>query len=190
MQLPKEVEAAIYGIIKVEGGYSNNPDDAGGETKYGITKATAKANGYTADMKDLPIELAFNIYLNRYWYDPGFHNVFLISKLIAFELFDSGVNFGTNKPCVWLQNWLNGFNNRRSLYSDVFVDGKIGNATLNALKSFLQKRGPEGEQVMFMALNCSQAARYLELAEIRPANEDFLYGWMKNRVLEQLKEIK
>jgi hypothetical protein len=33
------------------------------------------------------------------------------------------------------------------------------------------------------ALNCSQGARYLELAEGREANEDFLYGWVKERVL-------
>ncbi|HHN4460772.1 TPA: putative peptidoglycan-binding domain-containing protein, partial [Klebsiella michiganensis] len=29
---------------------------------------------------------------------------------------------------------------------------------------------------------CSQGARYLELAEARPANEAFLYGWVKERV--------
>ena len=41
----------------------------------------------------------------------------------------------------------------------------------------------EGEQVLLRALNCSQGARYLELAEGREANEDFLYGWVKERVL-------
>jgi lysozyme family protein len=181
MQIPKEIDAAIYG---------NNPNDAGGETKYGITKATAKANGYTGDMHELPMALAFNIYLNRYWYDPGFHNVYSISPMLSFELFDSGVNFGTAKPVTWLQSWLNGFNNRGAIYPDLHIDAKIGKVTLDALKSFLQKRGPEGEQVLFMALNCSQAARYLELAEIRPANEDFLYGWVKNRVVQQIKENK
>jgi hypothetical protein len=44
-------------------------------------------------------------------------------------------------------------------------------------------RGKEGEQVLLRALNCSQGARYLELAEGREANEDFLYGWVKERVL-------
>ncbi|MDQ4651164.1 putative peptidoglycan-binding domain-containing protein, partial [Klebsiella pneumoniae] len=42
--------------------------------------------------------------------------------------------------------------------------------------------GKEGEQVLLRALNCSQGARYLELAEGREANEDFLYGWVKERV--------
>ncbi len=47
----------------------------------------------------------------------------------------------------------------------------------------LSARGKEGEQVLLRALNCSQGARYLELAEGREANEDFLYGWVKERVL-------
>jgi hypothetical protein len=47
----------------------------------------------------------------------------------------------------------------------------------------ISARGKEGEQVLLRALNCSQGARYLELAEGREANEDFLYGWVKERVL-------
>ncbi|WP_319800296.1 putative peptidoglycan-binding domain-containing protein, partial [Enterobacter hormaechei] len=44
------------------------------------------------------------------------------------------------------------------------------------------KRGGEGEIVLLRALNCSQGQRYLELAEQRPANESFVYGWMRERV--------
>jgi hypothetical protein len=32
------------------------------------------------------------------------------------------------------------------------------------------------------ALNCSQGARYLELAEGRAKPTNFLYGWVKERV--------
>ncbi|VED93728.1 Predicted Peptidoglycan domain [Klebsiella pneumoniae] len=51
------------------------------------------------------------------------------------------------------------------------------------LRDIFSARGKEGEQVLLRALNCSQGARYLELAEGREANEDFLYGWVKERVL-------
>ncbi|ELR7144650.1 hypothetical protein QRK96_004328, partial [Escherichia coli] len=44
--------------------------------------------------------------------------------------------------------------------------------------------GRDGELVMLTALNCTQGGRYLELAEKREANELFIYGWMKGRVLE------
>jgi lysozyme family protein len=34
-------------LIDVEGGYTNNPDDSGGETMWGVTIAVARRNGYT-----------------------------------------------------------------------------------------------------------------------------------------------
>jgi hypothetical protein len=36
---------------------------------------------------------------------------------------------------------------------------------------------------MLRALNCSQGQRYLELAEQRSANETFVYGWVRERVV-------
>ena len=38
-------QKVISKIIEVEGGYSNDRSDSGGETKYGITVAVARANG-------------------------------------------------------------------------------------------------------------------------------------------------
>ena len=51
----------IDGILSIEGGYSNNPADRGGETNWGITKATARANGYQGEMKALTREEAYAI---------------------------------------------------------------------------------------------------------------------------------
>lgn len=55
----------IDGILSIEGGYSNNPDDRGGETNWGITKATARANGYQGEMKALSREEAYAILENE-----------------------------------------------------------------------------------------------------------------------------
>ncbi|MDK1233962.1 putative peptidoglycan-binding domain-containing protein, partial [Cronobacter turicensis] len=65
---------------------------------------------------------------------------------------------------------------------DMSVDGRIGPRTINALQAYLNKRGKDGERVMLVALNCQQGERYIELAEQRPANESFVYGWLKERV--------
>ncbi|HCQ6836320.1 TPA: hypothetical protein OL653_004888, partial [Enterobacter hormaechei] len=70
-----------------------------------------------------------------------------------------------------------------ALYPDLIADGFIGPRTISALKSYLARRGKEGELVMLRALNCSQGQRYLELAEQRSANETFVYGWVKERVV-------
>ena len=39
-----------------------------------------------------------------------------------------------------------------------------------------------GETVLMHALEALQGERYLRLAERRPANEAFLYGWLANRI--------
>jgi Predicted Peptidoglycan domain len=51
-----------------------------------------------------------------------------------------------------------------------------------ALSTFLTKRAPHGEPVLMKALEALQGERYLDLAERRPANEAFLYGWLANRI--------
>jgi len=42
----------------------------------------------------------------------------------------------------------------------------------------------KGETVLLRALEALQGERYLRLAERRPANEAFLYGWLANRMGE------
>ena len=52
-----------------------------------------------------------------------------------------------------------------------------------ALDAFLAARGKRGgETVLLRALEAMQGERYLRLAERRPANEAFLYGWLANRI--------
>lgn len=170
------------GIIDREGGYVNHPDDKGGPTCWGITEKTARAHGYHGDMQSLTKEQAMEIYRADYWHGPRFDEISLISNPVAIELCDTGVNMGPSVPSKWLQEWLNVMNQKGSLYPDLTPDGHIGPRTVNALKQYLSIRGSEGESVLLRALNCSQGARYLELAEKREANETFIYGWMKERV--------
>jgi lysozyme family protein len=63
-------------------------------------------------------------------------------------------------------------------------DGRVGPATLAALDKFLALRGPGGIAVLMRALEAMQGERYLRLAEKRPANEAFLYGWLANRIVQ------
>ena len=68
-------------------------------------------------------------------------------------------------------------------YPDLTPDGRIGERTLAALDAYLASRGKRGgETVLLRALEALQGERYLRLAERRPANEAFLYGWLANRI--------
>lgn len=181
------IHRIIDALIAREGGYSNHPSDRGGETMWGITKAVARKHGHAGPMAELPRELAVEIYLQAYVLDPGFGRVHALSPLLAEELVDTGVNFGPTVAATWLQRWLNAMNRQGRDYPDLVADGVIGAKTLDALKTYLAKRGVRGEAVMLVALNCSQGQAYLDLAEKRGPNEDFLFGWLDHRVAAQVR---
>lgn len=177
------VDEAIEATIGKEGGYSNHPSDTGGETMWGITARVARDNGWHGPMRDLPRERAKQIYKAQYYERPGFALVGEVSPKIAEKLFDTGVNMGPAWPSIWLQQWLNGLNRQGRDYADIAEDGVIGKGTVGALGRLIAVRGKAGaESVILKGLNASQAARYLDLARRRGANEDFLYGWLANRV--------
>lgn len=178
----KSVAQMIDDLIGREGGYTFNVNDAGGETMWGITAATARRNGYLGAMSMMPRATAATIYRNEYLVKPGFDQVLAVSPRIAEEMFDTGVNQGVSLPGAWLQRILNALNRQGQDYADIGVDGRIGPATIGALRACLAKRGVDGETAILRALNCQQGVRYLDITEARPQNEDFYFGWLLNRV--------
>jgi lysozyme family protein len=84
---------------------------------------------------------------------------------------------------TFLQRALTALNRGGKDYPDLAPDGRVGAATLSALDAFLAVRGrSSGETVLLRAIEALQGERYLRLAERRPANEAFLYGWLANRI--------
>ena len=178
-----DVEGLIDELIAREGGYADNAADKGGPTCFGITEAIARAHGYAGPMKLLPREEAATIYQRVYWLRPRFDEIAKRSWRLAAELFDTGVNMGPAVAATFLQRALTALNRGGSDYPDLVPDGRIGPMTLFALDAFLATRGrANGETVLLRALEALQGERYLRLAERRPANEAFLYGWLANRV--------
>jgi lysozyme family protein len=105
-------------LLGHEGDFSDHKDDPGGATRFGVTEAVAREVGYKGDMRELPVELAQRIYLERYWkpiraddLPPG----------IRYAVFDSAVNSGPRQASLWLQRALG-----------VEADGVIGPKTLAA----------------------------------------------------------
>jgi len=181
-----EVDQMVDVLIEREGGYVNHPADKGGPTCFGITEAVARAHGYAGPMRHLPRPEAVAIYKRLYWLRPGFQRIASRSARVAAELFDAGVNMGPAVAATFLQRSLTALNRNASDYPDLVPDGRIGEKTLAALDAFLSKRGMKsGETVLLRALEALQGERYLRLAERRPANEAFLYGWLANRIGER-----
>jgi lysozyme family protein len=178
-----DVDGLIDGLIDREGGYVDNPADKGGPTCFGITQAVARAHGYAGPMQQLPRSEAVAIYRRLYWLRPRLDEVARRSGRIAAELFDTGANMGPAVAVTFLQRALTALNRNAKDYPDLTPDGRVGPTTLAALDTFLSIRGASsGETVLLRALEALQGERYLRLAERRPANETFLYGWLANRI--------
>ena len=177
-----KVEALIDAVIGREGGYVNHPADKGGPTRWGVTESVARAEGYRGDMRRLPREMAVDIYRRLYWQRPGYDRIAALAPDVAAELFDTAVNMGPETATRFLQRALNALNRNARDYPDMVADGRVGPQTLAALSGFLKARGKAGAVVLLKVLNALQGERYVALAEARPANEAFLYGWLAGRL--------
>ncbi|MCR9089870.1 MAG: N-acetylmuramidase [Proteobacteria bacterium] len=181
------VQEVIDDILRVEGAeYTNDPADSGGATKYGITQATLgehRGTPVTADdVAALTEREARAIYLQRYFDEPRLGLIAAVSERIAAEVMDTGVNMGMPRAVGFLQRALNLLNDRGRIYADIAADGLCGPATAAALDAVMRHRGARGETVLLRMLNAQQGAFYMDLAERRPKDERFVYGWFLHRV--------
>jgi lysozyme family protein len=170
-------------ILAKEGGYTDNPNDRGGETIWGITVAVARENGFTGSMRTMTREQALAIYRLKFWTKPGFDQVATRSRRLAAGLFDLGVNSGVNTAGRFVQIALNAFNRQGKDYADMKVDGSVGPTTLRCLDALIQRRGlADSELVLLRALESQRGNLFLTISDSRPANEEFTFGWFKNRL--------
>lgn len=121
-------------VIGLEGGYSNDPKDPGGETKYGVSKRAHP----TEDIKNMTLERAKEIYRKNYW--EKVRGDIIPAPLDAY-VFDAAVNQGVDASIKMLQRVL-----------DITQDGVFGLTTQKRVQS------ATGEQAaLFMA---ERALRY------------------------------
>ena len=100
------IDQYLEKVISREGGYVNHPSDHGHATKFGITEAVARSNGYQGNMQDLPLSVAKSIYKQNTG-EPQFDQINAISPAIAEELLDTAINCGINFTKPLLQRALN-----------------------------------------------------------------------------------
>lgn len=133
----------------IEGGYSNDPQDPGGETNFGI----AKRYHPDVDIRNLTKEAAKAIYFKEYW--EKYHCA-LLSETFAPIFMDSLVNPGPGFATKSLQT-----------LCGLTPDGIIGAKTKACMKSF-----PEDNISMFLTM---RALYYIS----RPGFQRYGKGWLK-----------
>lgn len=83
-----------------EGGYVNNLNDPGGETKFGISKHSYP----NIDIKNLTREEARQIYLNDFWNKLEMDS---LPQSVVYQLFDFAINSGISTSIRYFQRALN-----------------------------------------------------------------------------------
>lgn len=110
-------DAAFTALIGHEGGYVNNRNDAGGETKFGISKRAYPAE----DIPNLTLDRAKALYLRDYWGPAGCDAV---PDALKLQLFDMAVNSGVRASLKTVQ-----------VAVGETADGILGPRTLLAIQS-------------------------------------------------------
>lgn len=155
----KKFSQVIGVILGHEGGYNNDPDDLGGETKYGISKASYPY----LDIPKLSLEEAKNIYYCDYWKPERYCEIADLS--ITIKLFSSAVNMGPRTAHRLIQQAL------RAVETRVVEDGWLGSKTINAINI--------AEPISLLSALKSEAAGHYRVLVVRyPEQKKFLKGWL------------
>ena len=160
-------------IFEVEGGFTDDENDRGGKTKYGIIEEEARKFGYTGDMRNLTKDFAKNIYLKKYYLGNKLDKI--LDDKVALSIFGWAVNSG-RRGIKKAQIVANKFG------ANLVIDGIIGNKTLEALNA----ADPEKFLEVYHNL---QRIYYRSKVEADKTQEDFLTGWL-NRVDRKEQYLK
>lgn len=143
-------------------GYTNDPDDNGGETKFGVSKtANPDLNIATLDW-----EGAKRVYLKRYWLAGDCQE---LPPRLAVLHFDGCVNHGVGKAAKFLQRAVG-----------AVADGDIGPATLRLVKTV--------NEIELCHEICDFRERFYEgIVEARPGQAKYLVGWLRR--IREMREF-
>lgn len=144
----------IDGTNLKECGYTNDPIDPGGETKFGISKRAHP----TTDIRRMTWDQAKRIYYDFYWSKA---QCGMFSAPVATMLFDTSVNMGITPAAKMLQKALN-----------VVVDGVVGPVTINAAKSM-------DFQVICRSIADQRVQYYKAIVERNPSQAKYIKGWLR-----------
>lgn len=148
-------------VIMHEGGFVNNPHDAGGATNYGITQITlSEWRGHPVtveDVRNMPMSEAIAIYSKKYLTDPGFNKI--ADMKVRTAIVDAGVLFGQKTVVKALQAIIG-----------VMPDAVLGPGTIAAM-AHLEPRW------LVNALSVWRIMRHATRCESDHTQAVFIKGW-------------
>ncbi len=153
-------------------GYVNDPDDTGGETKFGVAKnANPELN-----ITKLTWDAAKRVYFKKYWLAGDCADIVSFAPKLAMLHFDGCVNHGNGRASKIIQEAVG-----------ATIDGDIGPKSLEAIKRACG--APGGELAVCAKVLMLRKSIYLKIVERNPSQKKFLNGWF-NRISDVEKFLK
>lgn len=186
--------AAVAKLLSVEGGFSDNPADRGGATKYGISlrflkdegKIDANHDGLAdfdldmdgdidgADVRLLSPINAVSLYYRCFWQRDNCES---FAAPIGEMLFDQAVNAGGLAAKKLLQTAINSCSVHIAGVPRLVVDGVLGVKTRAAMAAVVEHPAL-GMAALAEAYREAARARYRAIAAADSSQRQFLHGWL------------
>jgi len=147
------------GILKIEGGLTNDKNDKGGLTKYGISQARFP----NVDIANLTESQALELYRVHFW--DNYHIGEVCNQLTANLIFTLIVHSEHNGVKI-IQRACN------DCGSNINIDGRIGIATLTAINN-------SNQQLLQANIRLAECRYYLAICDHDKSQQKFFRGWIR-----------
>lgn len=164
---PQEFLDDLKQLGPLEGGYSNDPRDRGGETYRGLAKAYHPDLWKGGQPSDAMVDACFYV---EYWVRGG--AIKILTPRIRFELFEAGILCGIGNAGKFVQEAYNVLHAGPPLV----VDGVVGPKTATAVNEFCAKR-EVNRRALYAQQNTSQSIYFRSCK-----SQEFMIGWSANRL--------
>src|SRR5512135_3004318 len=154
-----DFDPAIDFVLPHEGGYVNDPADAGGETKYGISKRSYP----DVDIASLTVDDAKAIYKHDWWDKQRYAEI--NDQGVANKVLDLAINMGFHAAHKIIQLACGDCGNPTT------CDGDLGPNSIAAINA-------SDPQQLLTDIKSRAKDYYQTLAINKPSNLKFLRGWL------------
>lgn len=174
---PAEVHSMIARLILREGGFVDHPEDAGGPTKFGITRATLadwrKRPVLSRDVEQLSSLEACAIYEAKWFDHPRLRLRRWPYRDLAEVVLDGAVMFslGRSMSVKWAQATINDHRPANTQLEPIGVDGWAGPMTLRAMFEV-------DEQALVNGVIARRCRKHGRVISGRNSQAAFAAGWL------------